>query len=105
MPEPEREVMFHPTRRWRFDFLWRDQRLAVEVDGGIWIRGRHNTGIGYVRDAEKLNEAMLAGWRVLRVCDQQIRSGEAIEWIRRGLGVEAAPLELSSGKGRVGRRK
>lgn len=30
-------------------------------------------------------EAALAGWRVLRVTGTHIKSGEALEWIRRAL--------------------
>jgi hypothetical protein len=31
---PEREYVFAEGRRFRFDFAWPRQRLAVEVDGG-----------------------------------------------------------------------
>lgn len=34
----EREFRFHPTRRWRFDFAWQPEKLAVEVEGGIMDR-------------------------------------------------------------------
>jgi very-short-patch-repair endonuclease len=63
-PLPESEYRFHPTRRWRFDFAWPAQRVAVEVDGGQWRAGggRHNTD----QDREKLNTAAAMGWRVLR---------------------------------------
>lgn len=30
LPAPEREYRFDPERRWRFDFAWPDQMLAVE---------------------------------------------------------------------------
>jgi very-short-patch-repair endonuclease len=57
-----KEHRFHPTRRWRFDFAWPEQRLAVEIEG----RGRHQTFMGFAQDAEKYNTALLLGWRVLR---------------------------------------
>ncbi len=62
---PEREYRFHPTRKWRFDFAWPEQRLAVEIDGGTWVRGRHVSGGGSHNDRDKRNAAQLAGWRVL----------------------------------------
>ena len=65
-PTPIREHRFAPPRRWRFDFAWPDWRVAVELEGGAWARGRHTRGAGYVADCEKYNAATLAGWRVLR---------------------------------------
>ena len=62
LPEPKKEVLFHPSRRWRFDFAWPEIMLAVEVDG----MGRHNTVAGMANDDEKINEAQIRGWMVLR---------------------------------------
>lgn len=78
-----------PARRWRFDFAWPAHMLAVEVDGGTYSGGRHTRGAGYERDCEKANEAVLRGWRVLRVTTQQVDSGEALAWIERALEVKA----------------
>jgi len=63
--EPERDARFHPTRRWRADFLWRT-RVIVECEGGIWTRGRHVRGKGYRNDIEKYNAATALGYRVFR---------------------------------------
>lgn len=73
-PALEREFRFHPTRRWRADFAHLPSRTLIEIEGGIFARGggRHNRGIGMVRDAEKYLEAALAGWRVIRLTDRQI---------------------------------
>src|SRR5688572_23096660 len=80
-----REVRFHPTRRWRFDIAWPEKKVAVEVDGGSWIGGRHTTGSGFEKDCEKLSEAAALGWRVLRVTPRQIESGQALGWLERAL--------------------
>lgn len=90
LPKPEREFRFHPTRRWRFDFCWPQRRVALEVEGGIWTRGRHSRGGGMKADAEKYNEAALLGWTVIRVCGDHVRSGEALAWIERALARVAA---------------
>jgi very-short-patch-repair endonuclease len=66
LPEPVAEYRFHAERRWRFDFAWPERKVAVEIDGGIWVHGRHNRASGYLADLEKLNAAAEAGWRVLR---------------------------------------
>jgi len=65
-PEPVREYRFHPARRWRLDFAWPDQKVAVEVEGGIWIRGRHQRPLPFTADCEKYNTATTMGWRIFR---------------------------------------
>lgn len=72
LPEPVAEHRFHPSRRWRFDFAWPERKVAVEIDGGVWIRGRHNHPTGYLADMEKLNAAAEAGWAVYRYATGRI---------------------------------
>ena len=67
IPEPTAEYTFAPPRRWRFDFAWPAERVAVEVDGAIFAGGRHGRGRGILGDAEKLEAALVRGWRVYRV--------------------------------------
>ncbi len=82
IPEPLEEFRFHPTRRWRFDWAWPPSKIAVEIEGGIWISGRHSRGIGYSKDMEKYNEATRMGWKVFRFTPQQFNNGEAGEFLR-----------------------
>ena len=105
----KREYVFHPTRRWRFDFAIPSNLIAVEVEGGltgaplhcqacgatVMIRtkagksivvrqsGRHNVGAGYQSDLEKYQEAVLLGWRVVRVSTADVKSGRAIDLVKR----------------------
>ena len=68
-PLPVREYRFDAKRKWRFDFAWPGEMLAVEVDGVVptdLYRSYHQTETGYGRDCEKLNAAAAAGWMVLR---------------------------------------
>lgn len=85
LPIPDRELAFHPTRRWRFDFAWPEFMVAVEVDGGVWTGGRHTRGKGFEADAEKLNAAAALGWRVFRYTPTRVRSGYAVNEIRIAL--------------------
>jgi len=78
-PEPKREHRFHPDRKWRFDFAWPGHRLALELEGGTWTKGRHTRAKGYQGDCQKYNAAAVAGWLVLRFTGEMIRSGEAIK--------------------------
>lgn len=63
---PEREYEFSAARGWRLDFAWPSIKLAVEIHGGQWTRGRHQRGKGFAADLEKMNAAQLAGWTVLQ---------------------------------------
>jgi hypothetical protein len=91
LPEPEREYRFHPTRKWRFDLAYPDMvpKLAIEIEGGSWIMGRHNRAKGFQADLCKYNAAVGLGWRILRYTPQQVRRMVAameIEEILRGRG-------------------
>lgn len=114
LPAPKLEHVFHPTRKWQFDLSWPDHMVACEVDGGVYGRQvvchhcgqkvmivrkdgslvparlgmRHNTGKGYENDAEKINEAEVLGWLVLRVTAKMIKNGMALDWIQRALATK-----------------
>lgn len=85
LPWPQRELRFC-KRRWRFDFAWEPDRLAVEVQGGRWGASTHNGGAQQTKSFEKLNEAALLGWRVLFVNAEMIEDGTALALIIRALG-------------------
>lgn len=63
---PIPEYKFHPTRKWRIDYAFPDVKLAVEIEGGVWTRGRHTRGAGFKGDMEKYNALTEAGWHLLR---------------------------------------
>lgn len=89
LPEPEREVRIIPGRLFRADFLYREQGLWIDVQGGQWIGGHHGRGSGVEGDAEKICLASIAGLRPLIVTTSMIRSGKALALIERALA-EAA---------------
>ena len=62
-----KEYRFHPVRKWRFDYAIIELKIAVEVDGAVWVGGRHINPAGYIKDMEKLNTAASMGWLVLRI--------------------------------------
>lgn len=84
---PIPEWRFHPTRRWRFDWAFIESMLAVEIDGGVWLKGggRHNRGSGYLKDCEKFNTAACMGWRILKFTPQQVASGECYEIVKKAM--------------------
>lgn len=85
LPVPVAEHRFHPIRRWRFDYAFLEQKVAIEIDGGAFLAGggRHTRGVGFERDCEKLNAAAVAGWRLLRFSPRMVQTGAALDWITR----------------------
>ncbi len=86
LPEPVREYRFHDTRRWRLDFAYPEHMLALEVEGGTWVNGRHNRALGLEADCEKYNTATLMGWKVLRVTGNMVNDGRALMLLEEALG-------------------
>lgn len=84
-PMAEREYRFHPVRRWKFDYAYPEYQIAIEIEGGAWIGGRHVRGKGYISDMEKYNEATRFNWRLFRFTPQQAVNGYALNFMRRVL--------------------
>lgn len=85
LPTPIPEYRFHPTRKWRFDWAFVPQRIAVEQEGAVWVNGRHTRGSGFVKDLEKYNAAAALGWRVIRGTPQQIARGDVLPTIQQAM--------------------
>jgi very-short-patch-repair endonuclease len=89
-PALAREQHFDPNRKFRFDFCHTLSSVAIEVEGGQWIGGRHNTGAGFQRDAEKYFFATVKhGWTVVRLSESMLTREylePLIEFVNRRLG-------------------
>ncbi len=83
------QYRFHSVREWTSDFAFPIERILIEVEGGVFSKGRHTRGKGFTEDCVKYNEALLLGWRVLRVTTAQVKMGMALVWIERALKSEA----------------
>jgi hypothetical protein len=64
--ELEKEYMFDPERKWRFDWAIPKKKIAFEYEGLMSEKSRHTTISGFTGDTEKYNEAAAQGWRVIR---------------------------------------
>ena len=85
LPAPVAEFRFHPVRRWRLDYAWPDGFVALEVEGGVWSRGRHTRPTGFLKDMEKYNTATALGWAIIRCTPQTILADETLSWLRMSL--------------------
>ncbi len=61
---------------------WVIRRFALEIHGSVWAQGRHTRGGGFEADREKMNSAVLMGWRVLEYSTGQVKNGDPIRDLR-----------------------
>jgi len=89
-PVPVSEHRFCAERKWRFDFAWPEQLVAVECEGGIWTQGRHIRGAGFEKDVEKYNRATADGWRLFRCTAGMLKRDPAgfIEVVKEAIDVK-----------------
>lgn len=94
-----RQYRFAMPRRFRFDFAFPDQGVAVEVDGGQWAPGggRHAKD----SDREKMNVAAALGWRVLHVSPDMLRTRpqEFFKLLREALSSHHPRILQGNGRG------
>lgn len=76
---------YRHDRDWAFDLAWPARHIAVELEGGVHVEGRHVRGTGYENDCRKYNAAVLNGWRLLRFTDAMVESGEALETLEHAM--------------------
>lgn len=83
--EPVREHRFASPRRWRFDFCWLDELVAVEIQG--W--GRHQRFVGFDKDCQKFGAAAALGWRVIPITPHLLKEDPAgaVELVRQALAL------------------
>lgn len=87
---PLKELRFDVQggRRWRFDYAWPAHMVAIEVQGGAFMRkggGRHTRGAGFRGDTHKFAEATAQGWRVLPVVPEELIGGEFLDRLERAM--------------------
>lgn len=86
-----REFVFHPTRKWRADVFIPEFRIICEYQGGLFMgrKGGHQTAKGARNDWEKSNEAQILGYLFLQFGPDEVRSGDAMNTIKRAMAVRA----------------
>jgi hypothetical protein len=62
-------------RKFRFDCANPFLKIAIEIEGGIWLgaKGGHTNGIGYSNNILKYNLATIEGWRILRYTPETLK--------------------------------
>ncbi|WP_131535519.1 PDDEXK family nuclease [Pedobacter nototheniae] len=90
------EHRFHPTRRWRFDYAILEHKIAIEKDGGIWLKGggAHSRPQNILRDMEKLTQASVLGWTVIRRTPEQLNKQETLDLIKQTIANKSLNSEI-----------
>lgn len=81
-----KEYKFLSDRRFRFDYVFLlDNSLikgiAIEFEGGVWSNGRHIRPLGFIKDCEKYNLALVNGYVVLRFTSECLKEPNRIKSI------------------------
>ena len=74
-----KELQFCKGRRWRFDYALPDFKIALEVEGGIFVHGRHTRPQGFYNDMEKYNTATTLGWVVVRTIPRELYTQKTLD--------------------------
>lgn len=81
----EREYKAIPGRRFRFDF--KVENILIDLQGGIYqYYPSHTSAKHIIRDCEKLNLAVVNGYKVLHFTTGMVKSGEALNIVEKILG-------------------
>lgn len=99
IPPPIAEFRFSASRKWMFDWCWPERMLALEVEGGIYGRGKpcpvckrkppgaHSSIQRLLSDMEKYNEAAILGWKVIRCQPEDLATGAVFALLKRAFGI------------------
>lgn len=86
----EREYKAIPDRRFRYDFYinWGcGGKLLCEIQGGVYqYNPSHTSAKNIRRDCEKVNLAIIHGYRVLLFTSDMVQNGEALQMIEKVRG-------------------
>jgi very-short-patch-repair endonuclease len=87
LDEPEKQVSMPAEGggHWRLDFVYRQHKVLIEVDGGRWHSGKQQA----TEDRRRDNAMNVRGWTVLRFTWEDVvhRPRYVVENVKRALGL------------------
>ena len=69
------------SKRYRLDFAHLSSKTGIEIQGGVYNRGRHVTGSGYERDCRKYNLAYTSRWTIFLLTSTMAKDSEWLSMI------------------------
>jgi len=78
------EFYFCTERQFRIDYAIPQNKIAIEQEGGIFMKGNsgHSSGTGIARDMEKNNLLVSKGWRLIRRQPNEMLTIETVEILK-----------------------
>jgi hypothetical protein len=88
----QKEYRFNPLRRWRADYYIPAINTLLEIEGGVFNRGRHSRGTGYTNDTYKYNSAIVLDFKLLRyttgtIKDNPFQIYEDLQKLKEGAAI------------------
>ena len=80
------------SKRYRLDFAHSLSRTGIEIQGGVYNRGRHVTGSGYERDCRKYNLAYTSDWTIFLLTAQMAKDPFWLALIAAHISSRIQPL-------------
>jgi hypothetical protein len=77
-----KEYRFDTIRRWRIDYYFPELTLALEVEGGVYSKGRHVRPSGFIGDVCKYNAMTMMGIALIRVLPKELMTQKTIDMIK-----------------------
>ena len=86
LPKPEPELFYFPHgRKWRGDYVWKEYKVALEIQGGQYTRGGHARMGKSEQEFFRMNALQIGGWLVLQVAPADIATDWIINQIQQAL--------------------
>lgn len=81
------EFYFSTERLFRIDYAIPEYKIAIEQEGGIWMKGNsgHSSGAGIARDMEKNNLLVEKEWRLIRRQPSEMLTMATLHIIKKAL--------------------
>ena len=87
------ELQVVEDRKFRFDYAWPEEWVALELQGGIYLAGKggHVAPKRFQNDCDKFNRAVCAGWRPCKLATGQVTPENLLLIKNLILAMRAAP--------------
>ena len=85
LPPPIIEYRFYLGRRHKSDFAWPTEKVALEVQGGVYTGQAHGSITGILKGIEKDNLYSMAGWLQLKCLPNTLLKQDTVNMIQRCL--------------------